>query len=316
MGMDLSNVTEDETRDIRAHYAGLVKQIDHEVGEIIDTLRRNELLENTVIVFVSDHGDHLGDHGIEGKGTFYEAAAHIPLLVSAPGRAEGATCSDLVELRDVTATILTLAGCDLPTYMDAQALPGLDLGGPPARSHIFGMLTKSWMAFDGRYKLCKYSSGEAMLFDLDKDRHEQDNLIVDPGYAESLPPPRRRLDARSDERHGLCDARPHAVALLDVRRRRRRARGLGLALPRLSLGGNRSRASLLSDDPLEEDAAALVGPPGCFTPSAPVCGGRHPTGRPGLAGETPRRPRQPWRGSYRGRISMGSARLRIRGGSD
>ena len=191
MGMDLSNVTEDETRDIRAHYAGLVKQIDHEVGEIIDTLRRNELLENTVIIFVSDHGDHLGDHGIAGKGTFYEAAAHIPLLVSAPGRARGATCSDLVELRDVTATMLTLAGCELPTYMDAQVLPGLDLGGPQVRSHIFGMLTKGWMAFDGRYKLCKYSSGEAMLFDLDKDRHEQDNLIADLGYAEVY----RRLDA-------------------------------------------------------------------------------------------------------------------------
>ena len=191
MGMELTPYTEDDMRDVRAHYAGLVKQIDHEVGEIIDTLRRNDLLENTVIVFATDHGDHLGDHGIEGKATFYESAAHIPLLVRAPGRGEGSTCSDLVELRDVTATMLALAGCDLPVYMDAQPLPGLGLDGPPPRSHIFGILAGCWMAFDGRHKLCKYSSGEAMLFDLDNDRQEQDNLIADPSYTEVY----RRLDA-------------------------------------------------------------------------------------------------------------------------
>ena len=191
MGMDLTTYTEDEMRDVRAHYAGLVKQIDHEVGEIIDTLRRNGLLESTVIVFATDHGDHLGDHGIEGKATFYEAAAHIPLLVCVPGGAEGATCSDLVELRDVTATMLALAGCDLPDYMDAQPLPGLDLAGPPPRSHIIGMLTQGWMALAGGHKLSKYYSGEAMLFDLHKDPREQTNLIEDPGYAEVY----RSLDA-------------------------------------------------------------------------------------------------------------------------
>ena len=191
MGMDLTTCTDEEMRDARAHYAGLVKQIDHEVGEIIDTLRANDLLDNTVIVFATDHGDHLGDHGIEGKATFYEAATHIPLLVRVPGIGEGSTRSDLVELRDVTATILAVAGCEVPAYMDAQPLPGLGLGGPPPRSHIFGMLTAGWMAFDGRYKLCKYSSGEVMLFDLDADHDEQNNLIADPKYTEVY----RSLDA-------------------------------------------------------------------------------------------------------------------------
>ncbi len=204
MGMDLSTYTENEMRYVRAHYAGLVKQIDHEVGELIQTLRRNDLLDSTVIVFATDHGDHLGDHGIEGKATFYESATHIPLLVRAPGNAEGTTCLDLVELRDVTATILALAGCDLPDYMDAQPLPTLGLEGPSPRTHIFGYLTQSWMAFDGRYKLAKYSSatqgfepssdssnshtdpwkqhdmlsrGETHLFDLQNDPNEQHNLL-------------------------------------------------------------------------------------------------------------------------------------------
>ena len=136
MGMDLTSYTEDEMLDVRAHYAGLVKQIDHEVGEIVDALRRNGLLDSTVIVFATDHGDHLGDHGIEGKATFYESAAHIPLLVRAPGRTRRAPpAQDLVELRDVTATMLALAGCALPDYMDAQLLPALGLEGPSPRDH-------------------------------------------------------------------------------------------------------------------------------------------------------------------------------------
>jgi arylsulfatase A-like enzyme len=184
-------IAEDDVRDVRAHYAGLVKQIDHEVGEIIDTLRRNDLVDNTAIVLATDHGDHLGDHGIEGKATFYESAAHIPLLVRAPGGEEASTRSDLVELRDVTSTMLALAGCDLPAYMDSQPLPGLGLDGPPPRSHVFGTLVGAWMAFDGRYKLSKYSSGEAMLFDLDNDPQEQNNLIDDPAHAGAY----RSLDA-------------------------------------------------------------------------------------------------------------------------
>ena len=197
MGMDLTSYTEDEMLDVRAHYAGLVKQIDHEVGEIVDALRRNGLLDSTVIVFATDHGDHLGDHGIEGKATFYESAAHIPLMVRAPGSTEGAACADLVELRDVTATMLALAGCALPDYMDAQPLPALGLDGPAPRDHLFGYLTQSWMAFDGRYKLAKYSghggSGEAHLFDLQADPHEQDNLLASPGAEVNAV--YRRLDA-------------------------------------------------------------------------------------------------------------------------
>ena len=190
MGMDLETWTEAEMRDARAHYAGLVKQIDHEVGEIVDTLRRNQLLDSTVIVFSTDHGDHIGDHGIEGKATFYEASAHIPMLVRVPARGEGSVRSGLVELRDVAATMLSLARCDIPRYMDSRTLPGLGLGSPTPRKHIFGMLGSAWMAFDGRYKLSKYSSGEAMLFDLRTDPDERLNLIADHEHNEVY----RRLD--------------------------------------------------------------------------------------------------------------------------
>ena len=208
MGMDLADWSDDRKKDARAHYAGLVKQIDHEVGEIIDTLRAQGLLENTAIVFATDHGDHLGDHGLDGKATFYEAATHIPLLVRPPRGADATAVDDLVELRDVTATMLRLAGQDLPDHMDAQPLPGLGLTDLPPRQRIFGMLTKGWMAFDGRWKLAKYastldpmeydtcmtssrsSSGRALLFDLDNDPDELRDLAADPDCASIY----RRLD--------------------------------------------------------------------------------------------------------------------------
>ena len=190
-GMDLETWTEDEMRDARAHYAGLVKQIDHEVGQIIETLRHNGLLDNTVIVFSTDHGDHIGDHGIDGKATFYEPSTHIPLLIRVPAGQGGTTCGDLVELRDITATMLTLAGCEVPGFMDSRPLPGLGLEGALGREHIIGMLVSAWMAFDGRYKLSKYASGEAMLFDLQNDPEERENLIADRGHREIF----QRLDA-------------------------------------------------------------------------------------------------------------------------
>jgi len=98
----------------RAYYAGLVKQIDHEVGCIVEALRQKGILDDTVIIFSADHGDFLGDHGLQGKNAYYEAACRIPLLVRHPGLEEPVFCQDLVSLTDVTATILALAGCGVP----------------------------------------------------------------------------------------------------------------------------------------------------------------------------------------------------------
>ena len=205
MGLDMENFTEADKKSIRAHYAGLVKQIDHEVGEIIETLRKQGLLDNTVIIFTTDHGDYLGDHGMQGKASYYEAATHIPLLVSAPGRDRGSVVDDLVELRDVTATMLRLAGCELPDYMDARPLPGLRLGEGPPRSRIFGMLTKGWMAFDGEWKLCKYDEGEPLLFNLKDDPDELRNLARDPAHAEVY----RRLE--SELAREIMDSMVHGM---------------------------------------------------------------------------------------------------------
>lgn len=166
----------------RAYYTGLVKQIDIEVGRIVAALEARGVLDNTIIIFSSDHGDYLGDHGLSGKASFYEGACHVPMLVRHPDVKGGQVSSDLVTLTDVTATLLQ-AGCgDVPDYVDACPLPGIGLG-DASREMIFGALRGSWMAFDGRWKLAKYEGG-SQLFDLAEDPGEQNNRARDPDCAD------------------------------------------------------------------------------------------------------------------------------------
>src|SRR5690606_21651462 len=111
---------------IRAHYAASVNQIDVEVGCIMATLAEEGLLENTIVIFTSDHGDYLGDHDFIGKGTYYESSIHIPLIVRLPEGKAG-LYDGLVELTDVTATMLAFAGAKVPQPMDSRPLPALGL---------------------------------------------------------------------------------------------------------------------------------------------------------------------------------------------
>ena len=191
-GVDYGEFPDSTKSTIRKHYSGLVQQIDYEVGAIVDALDRQGLLDNTYIVLASDHGDYLGDHNLIGKASFFESAIRIPFVAMGPGVAGGQVVEDLVELRDVTATMLKWAGIeDLPVWYDAIPLPGDGMPGESGRDRIFGMLTDGWMNYDGRFKLHRYRSGEALLFDIENDPQEQSNLLDHPAYANV----RHRLEA-------------------------------------------------------------------------------------------------------------------------
>ena len=83
----------------------------------------------------------------------------------------------MVALTDVTATLLSGAGVQVPEYMDARPLPGLGLAGADERDILFGSLGGAWMACDGRHKLAKYAGGETLMFDLVADPGEQRDLL-------------------------------------------------------------------------------------------------------------------------------------------
>ena len=127
----------------------------------MQSLRTTGQLDNTVILFSSDHGDYLGDHN---------------LIARLPGGPQNQTSDDLVALADVTPTMLAIAGAEIPAYMDFFPLPGLGLE-RNGRDYLYGMMGGGWVCFDGRWKLCKYSTGAQMLFDLEQDPTEERNLL-------------------------------------------------------------------------------------------------------------------------------------------
>ena len=181
-GVDYAEFTPAHKKKIRAHYAALVKQIDYEVGQILAALRQKNLLDNTLIIFASDHGDYLGDHNLIGKGTFFETSIHVPLIVHLPWAETARTHDGLVELTDVTATILRFGGCELPGYLDSVPLPGLNRSEERLRDYLIGATSGGWMIYDGAWKLAKYSTGEILLFNLAQDPTEQHNLLHDPEH--------------------------------------------------------------------------------------------------------------------------------------
>ena len=125
---EIEDTTEDEILRARAAYWGLVARVDVLVGQILTTLEENGLEENTLIVYTSDHGDMVGEHGLWWKHVFYEESAKAPLMMAWPGVIPaGQRCPRVVSALDVTATILDALGAPpLPNSPGRTLLPLID----------------------------------------------------------------------------------------------------------------------------------------------------------------------------------------------
>ena len=124
----LANPTAEQSQRQRAHYYANVTMIDKQVGDLLDALEQRGVLDNTIIIFTSDHGDCLGDHGHSQKWNMYEATVRVPAIVSWPGHVpEGQRVNDLVALFDFGPTILEYAGIEPPEWMEATSLSPLSL---------------------------------------------------------------------------------------------------------------------------------------------------------------------------------------------
>jgi arylsulfatase A-like enzyme len=207
-----------DARWIQAAYYAMIELVDHNVGRMLEALERTGQREQTLIVFTSDHGEALGDHGLVQKGCrFYEGLVRVPLLWSWPGHlAQGLRSDALVELTDITPTLLELAGLPIPPRVQGRSLlpiltgaadPGTHrpfvrseffraLGDPPNRTPgaegtttgaTTGTTTPGTFATmirDRRHKLVVYHGldiGE--LFDLQEDPGEFVNLWDSPAHA-------------------------------------------------------------------------------------------------------------------------------------
>lgn len=193
--MELSDMQKRER--IRDYYAEILL-IDDQVGRLLRYLDENNLREDTIVIFMSDHGEMLGDHGLYWKGAyFYEALTHIPLIMSCPGTIkEGQKCTGLVELVDLAPTICELCTGTVPNQMQGVSFARI-LTGEADPTHFKDSVycefyrclgrahkdTFATMYFDGRYKVvCYHNTDEGELYDLEKDPDEYDNLWSNPEY--------------------------------------------------------------------------------------------------------------------------------------
>ena len=186
-----------QSRRQRAHYFANVTMIDRQVRNILEALERRGVLDNTIVIFTSDHGDCLGDHGHSQKWNMYESTVRVPALVSCPGRIpEGRRIADLVAHFDLAPTILEFAGVEVPPWMEAKSLQPYFAEDPaPARQRVYAehsndALLKGTrcmtMIRDGAFKLVHFvDSNEGLLFNLESDPDERTNLWYDAAHAET-----------------------------------------------------------------------------------------------------------------------------------
>ncbi|MCR9137665.1 MAG: sulfatase-like hydrolase/transferase [Alphaproteobacteria bacterium] len=182
--------SERESRAARRAFYALCTHIDQQIGALIGTIREEGILDNTIILFTSDHGDMLGNHNMWAKQTFYEWSAGIPMILVGTEncRRTGFNRTDdrLVALQDVMPTLLDLAGIDIPDSVVGRSMVSDD-----RRETLYGEFGEvghcSRMLRDRTHKLIYYPVGNIFhLFDLEKDPDEMVNLADDPANAQTL----------------------------------------------------------------------------------------------------------------------------------
>lgn len=218
---------EDRVRQAKAAYYGLISFMDDCVGRVLATLEAVGQAEETLILYFSDHGDMMGDHGFWTKQVMYEASAGVPMIAAGPGVRANRRVATAVSLLDVAPTALDVFGIDDPRY--GPGLPGRSLSAlaaepdDPGRAvfseyHDGGSRTGVFMLRWDRWKYVHYAGGTPQLFDLHDDPLELRDLADEPGMGAILSEGRNRLGV-------ICD--PEAVNARCFAEQRRRIEALG-----------------------------------------------------------------------------------------
>ena len=183
-------LTDDRLRAIRHGYYAAISEVDHHIGRILQTLERLGRAENTVVVFLSDHGEWLGDHLRLAKG--YPAddpVSRVPLIIRWPAgvTAPGRTVSTIVEAIDVMPTLLDALGVPIPrTVQGRSLLPALR--GDQLRREELGITEHAgWRSVRTRsYRYLIHADGRESLWHLDNDPHEDTDVAANPAHATTL----------------------------------------------------------------------------------------------------------------------------------
>jgi len=178
----------DERLAAMASYYGLCSWLDHNVGQILAALKTSGTLDNTTVVYTSDHGDNLGARGLWGKSNLYQESVSVPLIMAGPNVPHG-ICDTPVSLLDLSKTIATHFGTDIEGAAGTKSLA--DIAGAPAdpdrvvfsEYHAAGAVSGAFMLKKGRWKLNHYVGFAPELFDLMIDPEELVDLAAKPAHA-------------------------------------------------------------------------------------------------------------------------------------
>ncbi len=164
---------------IRQNYAAMCENIDTRIGELLAEVERRGELENTLVVFSSDHGEMLGDHNRWAKHVPYQASAGIPMIVAGLDASKGVRTDALASLIDVGATFLDYAGAGTMPAMEARSLRGIVTGKQKKHREIVHSALEDWkLVWDGRHKYVEGFAKTPELYDLKTDPAENENRVT------------------------------------------------------------------------------------------------------------------------------------------
>jgi arylsulfatase A-like enzyme len=180
----------DKVEIFRARYDEFIRYSDKSFQYFISQLEERNLLDETVIIFSSDHGEIFKHNSLLHGSTLYEPETNIPLIIKEPGGTEGQLIQDVVSQKDIPATILDLAGIPLPQWMEGRSLLPFMRGDNLPSRPVFSMnLEKNYLppspiskgviaVWEGDYKLIYYlDKDKSLLFNLKEDPDEMNNLF-------------------------------------------------------------------------------------------------------------------------------------------
>ena len=189
------DISIDEARKCKQAYYATISFVDAQVGRLLDTLKNNDLIEKTIIVFWSDHGYFLGEKGLWYKRKAFERSAKMPLIIAAPGLTRGGVSKKPVELLDLYPTLADLCGLDAPKTLEGSSLRPL-LQNPDTSSWNKPAVTQIWHSKKAwgysirteRYRYTEWLEGRAgrELYDHQNDPSEVHNLAMKDDHREQV----------------------------------------------------------------------------------------------------------------------------------
>jgi len=203
-------------RQLRATYYGLITEVDHNIGKIIVQLKEAGQYENTVIIFVSDHGAQIGDHHLLAPGAYFDQSFHVPLVIRSPDENMPQHRSRVVdaftESVDILPTVMDMFGAEIPRQCDGRSLvpflkgenpekwrnethwevdfrcmqPGRDFEPPDEKLEIGFEECSFNVIRDANYKYVHFAALPPLFFDLKNDPDELHNLAADPAFTDLM----------------------------------------------------------------------------------------------------------------------------------